>query len=169
MRRIHSGFNGGDCLNSNNIQDPNIFTCEDFFDGPPAADDFGAEAYMVIADIKGEGVIYFDGIVKVGDVFNITNILPDSVIIPNVNVTIYEGACASENIRETMIIHTSCSQVTFLKDRYGVLELIGFLNPSSQGYLWNSMSVMRPCLIMESSSDTPSIGTDFFRFRKESF
>ena len=33
-----------------------------------------------------------------------------------------------------MTIHTSCSQVTFLKDRYGALELIGFENPS-QGYV----------------------------------
>ena len=126
-------FNGGDCLDSNNIQDPRVYSCEDFFEGPPAADDVGAEAYMQITDIKGEGIVYFDGVIAVGDVFNITNILPNTVIIANVNVTIYDGEPAPENIRETMIIHTSCSQVTFLKDRYGVLELIGFLNPS-QGY-----------------------------------
>ncbi|KAI2508511.1 hypothetical protein MHU86_5910 [Fragilaria crotonensis] len=126
-------FNGGDCLDSNNIQDPRIYSCEDFFDGPPAADDIGAESYMVIADIKGQGITYFDGIIKVGDVFNITNILPNTVIVANVNVTIYAGEPAPENLRETIIIHTSCSQVTFLKDRYGVLELIGFQNPS-QGY-----------------------------------
>ncbi|KAI2508523.1 hypothetical protein MHU86_5922 [Fragilaria crotonensis] len=126
-------FNGGDCLDSNNIQDPRIYSCEDFFDGPPAADDFGAEAYMIITDIKGQGINYFDGIIAVGDVFNITNILPNPVIVANVNVTIYDGEPAPENIRETIIIHTSCSQVTFLKDRYGVLELIGFQNPS-QGY-----------------------------------
>ena len=126
-------FNGGDCLDSNNIQDPRIYSCEDFFDGPPASDDIGAEAYMIITDIKGQGIIYYDGIVKVGDVFNITNILPNPVIIANVNVTVYEGSPAPENIRETIIIHTSCSQVTFLKDRYGVLELLGFQNPT-QGY-----------------------------------
>jgi hypothetical protein len=126
-------FNGGDCLDSNNIQDPRIYYCEDFFDGPPAADDIGAESYMIIQDIKGEGIIYFDGIIKVGEVFNITNIIPNPVIVANVNVTLYEGEPAPENIRETIVIHTSCSQVTFLKDRYGVLELIGFQNPS-QGY-----------------------------------
>jgi hypothetical protein len=126
-------FNGGDCLDSNNIQDPRIYSCEDFFDGPPPADEIGAEAYMIITDIKGQGINYYDGIVAVGDVFNITNILPNTVIVANVNVTIYEGEPAPENLRETIIIHTSCSQVTFLKDRYGVLELIGFQNPS-QGY-----------------------------------
>ena len=127
-------FNGGDCEDSNNIQDPRVYSCEDFFEGPPAADDFGAEAYMVISDIKGEGIIYYDGPIFVGDEFNITNIPPNEVIIANVNVTVYDKAgVAPENIRETMIIHTSCSQVTFLKDRYGVLELIGFRNPS-QGY-----------------------------------
>ena len=126
-------FNGGDCGDSNNIQDPRVFTCEDFFDGPPAADDFGAEAYLLITDIKGQGINYFDGVIAVGDEFNITNIEPNPLIVANVNATIYDGDVASENIRETMIIHTSCSQVTFLKDRYGVLELIGFSNPS-QGY-----------------------------------
>ena len=79
-------FNGGDCLDSNNIQDPRVFTCEDFFGGPPAADDVGAEAYMQITDIKGEGIVYFDGVIAVGEVFNITNNLPNTVIIANVNV-----------------------------------------------------------------------------------
>jgi hypothetical protein len=89
---------------------------------------------MIITDIKGQGINYYNGPVFVGDIFNITNILPNSVIVANVNVTIYDGDVAPENIRQTLIIHTSCSQVTFLKDRYGSLELIGFRNPS-QGYL----------------------------------
>ena len=149
-------FNGGDCLDSNNIQDPRVFTCEDFFDGPPAADDFGAEAYMVITDIKGEGIVYFDGIITVGEVFNITNVLPNPVIIANVNVTIYEGERAPENIRETMIIHTSCSQVTFLKDRYGVLELIGFENPS-QGYQQCTIPVTFDFVISNTASGYNSV------------
>jgi hypothetical protein len=64
----------------------------------------------------------------------LNHILPSLVIVANVNATFYDGEPSSENIRQTMVIHTSCSQVTFLKDRYGALELIGFGNPS-QGYL----------------------------------
>jgi hypothetical protein len=127
-------YNGGDCLQSNNIQDPRIYQCQDYFGGPPTQEEIGAESYMLITDIKGEGINYYNGPVFVGDVFNITNLLPNSVIVANVNVTIYDGEVAPENIRQTMVIHTSCSQVTFLKDRYGSLELIGFRNPS-QGYL----------------------------------
>jgi hypothetical protein len=127
-------YNGGDCLQSNNIQDPRIYQCLDFFGGPPTQDEIGAESYMLITDIKGQGINYYNGPVFVGDVFNITNLLPNPVIVANVNVTIYDGTVAPENMRQTMVIHTSCSQVTFLKDRYGSLELLGFRNPS-QGYL----------------------------------
>jgi hypothetical protein len=127
-------FNGGDCLQSNNIQDPRIYQCEDYFGGPPTQEEIGAESYLIITDIKGQGINYYNGPILVGDIFNITNILPNSVIVANVNATFYDGEPSAENLRQTMVIHTSCSQVTFLKDRYGALELIGFGNPS-QGYL----------------------------------
>jgi hypothetical protein len=121
-------------LQSNNIQDPRIYQCEDFMGGPPTSDELGAESYLLITDIKGEGINYYNGPVFVGDVFNITNISPNPVIVANVNATFYDGEPSPENMRQTMVIHTSCSQVTFLKDRYGALELVGFGNPS-QGYL----------------------------------
>jgi hypothetical protein len=127
-------FNGGDCLQSNNIQDPRIYQCEDYFGGPPTQEETGAESFLVITDIKGQGINYYNGPIFVGDTFNITNILPNPVIVANVNATFYDGEVSPQNLRQTMIIHTSCSQVTFLKDRYGALELIGFGNPS-QGYL----------------------------------
>ena len=46
----------------------------------------------------------------------------------------YEGERGNENIRQTMVINTSSSQVTFLKDRYWALLLIAFEN-DSQGLL----------------------------------
>ncbi|KAI2505069.1 hypothetical protein MHU86_9345 [Fragilaria crotonensis] len=121
-------FNGGDCLDSNNAYDPNFFSCEDFFDGPPPSDSLGAEVYMIITD--NEGFKYFDGSIKVGDYFNITNFSPFHAAV---NVTVYDGTPAPENIRETMIISTTCSEATFLKDRFGVLQLEGF-SSATQGY-----------------------------------
>lgn len=128
-------FTGGDCLDSNNILDPNSFSCEDFFDGPPPSDDVGAEAYMIIMD--NEGFTYFDGSLKVGEEFNITSFSPFHAAV---NVTVYDGTPTPENIRETMIISSMCSEGTFLMDRYGVLQLIGFANPT-QGYQQYSTSV----------------------------
>ena len=131
VTRMTFRYSGGDCANSNNIQDPQIFQCEDYFGGPPDVDELGAENLIIVADIKGLGISYFTGVVPVGGLFDITNPQGgDNVIGANVNITIYEGVRARQNIRQTMIIHTSCSQVTFLKDIYGALELLAFENPS---------------------------------------
>ena len=128
-------YSGGDCANSNNIQDPQIFQCEDLFGGPPDVDEIGTESLIIVTDIKGLGVDYFTGIVPIGGSFNMTSPFgANEVIGSNVNITIYEGDKARQNIRQTLLIHTSCSQVTFLKDIYGALELIAFQNPS-QGYV----------------------------------
>jgi hypothetical protein len=88
----------------------------------------------VITDIKGQSINYFNGPIFFGDYFNISNILPNPVIIANVNASFYEGEVSPKNLRQTIVFDTSCSQYTFLKDRYGALELIGIGNPS-QGYL----------------------------------
>lgn len=134
VSRFTFRFTGGDCSNSNNIQNPLLFSCTDYFGGPPPLGDVGAESTLYIVDIKGQGITYWGGPVLVDEVFNITNIEPAQFIIANVNATFYAGERSPANIRQTMTIHTSCSQVTFLKDRYGALELIGFENPS-QGYV----------------------------------
>jgi hypothetical protein len=126
-------YYGGDCSSSNNIQDPNTFRCDDFFGGPPDEDEVGGEPYLIITDSNGLGLTYYDGPIVVGDEFNISNIVPDTFIAPNVNASIYNGEPSFENLRQTMVFNTACTEVTFLKDRYGALELIGFANPS-QGY-----------------------------------
>lgn len=140
-------FNGGDCLDSNNAYDPNFFSCEDFFDGPPPSDSLGAEVYMIITD--NEGFKYFDGSIKVGDYFNITNFSPFHAAV---NVTVYDGTPAPENIRETMIISTTCSEATFLKDRFGVLQLEGF-SSATQGYQQCIISVSYDFTVTSSYQD----------------
>jgi hypothetical protein len=128
-------YDGGDCSDSFNIQDPTIYTCQDFFGGPPRVDEIGVESLIIVTDDKDLNIIYFSGLVPVGGSFNITNPKGDDLLLgANVNVTIYNGDKGPRNIRQTMIINTDNSQVTFIKDRYGSLFLIAFQN-SLQGFV----------------------------------
>jgi hypothetical protein len=125
-------YNGGDCSQESNVQDPQLYQCRDLFGGPPV--EIGEESYILVQDIKGLGIIFFEGFVPVGDQFTMTN-GGSEVLAANVNVTIYNtDVVIPSNIRQTMIIHTSCSQVTFLKDRYGAIELLSF-NNTIQGFV----------------------------------
>jgi hypothetical protein len=124
-------YNGGDCSQESNVQDPQLYQCFDLFGGPPVTP--GEPSYFVVQDIKGLGIIYFEGFVPVGEQFTFSN--GGELLGANVNVTIYNtDAVIPANIRQTMIIHTSCSQVTFLKDRYGSIELLSF-NNTVQGFV----------------------------------
>jgi hypothetical protein len=128
-------YDGGDCSDSFNIQDPTVYTCQDFFGGPPRIDEIGVESLIVVTDDKDMSIIYFTGIVPVGGSFNITNPKGDDLLLgSNVNVTIYEGDKSPKNIRQTMTINTDNSEVTFIKDRFGSLFLIAFQN-SLQGFV----------------------------------
>ena len=124
-------YDGGDCANSFTLQDSKVFICEDYLGGPPDIDEIGTESLIVVADIKGLGVYFFTGDVPIGGEFDVTHPTGgNELVASNINVTIYEGKRARENIRQTMIIHSSCSENTFLKDRYGSLLLVAFQNPS---------------------------------------
>ena len=124
-------YNGGDCSQSSNVQDPQLFQCEDFFGGPPTIQ--GEVSFIRAIDIKGLGINYFMDFVAVGDQFQMTNM--GNLLGSNINATIYStDVIISSNIRQTMVIHTSCSQVTFLKDRYGAIELLSF-NNTLQGFV----------------------------------
>lgn len=125
-------YQGGDCSNSFNVQDPQIFQCEDFMGGPPT--DGEALNHFVVTDIKGLGVNYFTGTIGLGTDFELTN--GGELLGANVNVTIYESVDnqSPSGILQTMVIHTSCSQVTFLKDRYGAIQLLSF-NNTIQGFV----------------------------------
>jgi len=120
-------YNGGDCSQQFNEQDPQIYQCEDYNGAPPI--NGGDVSYIVVTDIKGQMVDFFTGFVPVGGYVTIANPNPNLQLEANVNVTIYSSDNLDpSNILQTMVIHTSCSQVTFLKDRYGSLELLWFNN-----------------------------------------
>jgi hypothetical protein len=125
-------YQGGDCSNSFNIQDPQIYQCEDYNGSPPIDGD--AQNHFVVTDIKGLGVNYFTGTIGLGDDFELTN--GGALLGANVNVTIYDSVDnqTPSGILQTMVIHTSCSQVTFLKDRYGAIQLLSF-NNTLQGFV----------------------------------
>jgi hypothetical protein len=151
-------YDGGDCENSNNIQDAQIFQCEDYFGGPPDVNEIGAESFIVATDIKGLGINYFTGIVPVGGEFNTTNPIDGALVGSNMNVTIYEGEAGRQIIRQTMLIHTSCSQVTFLKDRYGALLLIAFEN-APQGFVDSFYDIKFRYSVSSVSNTTTTLDT----------
>lgn len=124
-------YTGGGCENSDNVQDPNIFQCEDYNGGPPTEGD--VSSFIFVTDIKGLGVNYFTGVVALGGDLELTN--GGELLGANVNASIYSTDVAiPANLLQTMVIHTSCSQVTFLKDVYGGLQLLSF-NNTLQGFV----------------------------------
>lgn len=122
-------YNGGDCSQSDNIQ-PLKFTCEDRNGGPPTEE--GALSYIVVADIKGNGIVYFEGFVRVGEQY----ILNDNGerFAADQFITIYSSDDTSNpaNVLQAVQYHSSCSSNLELKNRFGASQLVGFFN-SVQG------------------------------------
>ena len=119
-------YNGGTCEQSFNIQPTTLFQCFDFQGGPP--DSEGAESYVVATDIKGQGITYFEGFIRVGEELLLDD--PDqSRVDANMNITVYASDDKSfANMLQTVVYHTSCSRNLFLKDRYGSFQLVVFVN-----------------------------------------
>ena len=118
-------FNGGDCSQSFNIQNADLFQCSDFNGAPPT--DEGAQSYIVFTDIKGQGIIYYEGFAAVGSDILLEN--GGAQVDANMNVTIYSSDDKQpSSILQTMIFHSSCSRNLFLKDRFGSIQLVEFTN-----------------------------------------
>lgn len=118
-------YNGGTCEQSFNIQPSALFQCFDFNGGPPVEE--GQESFIVATDIKGQGINYHSDFVAVGEEFTIADGGVD--VEANMNVTIYNSDnLIPENIIQTLIYHSSCSRNLFLKDRFGSIQLVVFVN-----------------------------------------
>jgi len=114
-------FNGGGCEQSDNRQFLQ-FTCMDMNGGPPV--DEGNEAYIVVSDIKGLGITYFEGTVAVGDEFPLND--SGERFEADQSITIFT---ADQNtILQQVIYHSSCSSNLELKNRFGASQLVGFYN-----------------------------------------
>jgi len=118
-------YTGGDCDDSVNQQE-GLFFCFDYEEGPTE------EACMVVRDIRGGGTIYFEGEVNARseEPIILEAAEGDDELEPNMNVTIYRDCDSQEpeDILETLIFHTSCSENLFLRDMFGAIEIIGFEN-----------------------------------------
>ena len=118
-------YNGGDCSQSFNIQPITLFQCIDFNGGPP--DTEGATSYIVITDTKGQNIIYYDGFASVGEELTLED--GGNRVEANMNITIFSSDVTTpENVVQSVIYHSSCSRNLFLKDRYGSLQLVVFVN-----------------------------------------
>jgi len=118
-------YNGGTCDQSDNIQPPTLFQCFDFFGGPPTTS--GETSYILVTDIKGGSIVYHEGTVAVGDEYTVAD--RPFEVDANMNITIYRnGNIVAENLLQTLVYHSSCSQNLFLKDRYGASQLVIFVN-----------------------------------------
>jgi len=120
-------FNGGDCGQSFNIQEADQFECTDFLGGPPTT---GA-SYLYVTAQKDPSVVYFSGFVNAGDNFPLTP-PPGDNIEADSTVQIFNGLPPIEGGTGTLLQqsdwHTSCSQNIFLKDRFGGIQLVLFIN-----------------------------------------
>lgn len=117
-------YNGGDCSQSDNRQILK-FTCADF-DGGPSAEE-GSEAYIVVTDIKGNGITYFEGFVRVGENFRLND--NNERFQADMFIFIYNSSDTTEaNLKQRVQYHSSCSSNLELKNRFGASQLVEFFN-----------------------------------------
>jgi hypothetical protein len=117
-------FNGGDCEQSFNIQEADQFTCTDFSGGAPTE----GSAWLTVTSVKDESDVYFDGEVRVGDLF--------TMFAGNTNKGKFDADSffyvysdsSKTNLLQLSSVHTSCSQNLFLKDKFGSVQLLIFEN-----------------------------------------
>ena len=117
-------FNGGDCEQSFNIQEADKFVCTDFAGGAPTE----GSAWLTVTSVKDESDVYFDGEVRVGDLF--------SMFAGNTNKGKFDADSffyvysdsSKTNLLQLSSVHTSCSQNLFLKDKFGSVQLLIFEN-----------------------------------------
>lgn len=118
-------FNGGDCEQSSNLQPSSVFSCQDFNGGPPRL--AGEQSYIVVTGTDEMSIAYFSGFVTVGDAFLVDD--SGNNLADGMNITIYSSDdTRPETILQTTIFDSSCDINLFLKDRFGSVELIMFIN-----------------------------------------
>lgn len=120
-------YNGGDCNQSYNVQgEQGLFFCSDLNGGPPTVR--GEKSFIVVTDIKGEGIVYHSDWVEVGQSFTLSD--AGNRFEANQLITIYNSSNTNNpnNIIQSLQYHSSCSSNLFLKDRFGAVQLIQWVN-----------------------------------------
>ena len=117
-------FNGGDCEQSFNIQEADKFTCTDFEGGAPTE----GSAWITVTSVKDEAEVYFDGEVRVGDLFSMFAANSDKGKFDADSFFYVYSDASKANLLQLSSVHTSCSQNLFLKDKFGSVQLLIFEN-----------------------------------------
>jgi hypothetical protein len=80
--------------------------------------------------LKDTSLLYYNGWVNVGDLFTLTDLAAPGTDFPaDQLVNIYSSEDQSEaSLLQAMLYHSSCSQNLFLKDRFGAIQLVVWVN-----------------------------------------
>ena len=147
-------YNGGDCNQSSNIQPTYDFACEDFYGGPPTDQE---ESSFIVTTNVDTGVIYHADFVRVGELFIVEEI--DGAFPSAMNITVYSSADTSpQNVLQTVVMDTSCSQNLFLADRYGSFHLVGFVN-ELQGNVTTFVGATYSYVVSNAATESGTSGT----------
>jgi hypothetical protein len=114
-------YNGGDCSQSDNDQLLK-FTCADSNGGPPTAE--GATSYIIVTDIRGMGITYFQGTVPIGSQY----ILGDGVNRVEADMLINIFSTDRTTLLQSVQYHSSCSSTLELKNRFGASQIVQYYN-----------------------------------------
>lgn len=102
-----------------------MFFCSDLNGGPPRSTN--ESAFIVVMDTEGKTIYHRDW-VQVGTYFVVSD--DGNSFGANQQITIYNSSNtdSSDNILQAIQYHSSCSNDLFLKDRFGALQLVQWVN-----------------------------------------
>lgn len=107
------------------------YTCQDFNGGPPAINQIGTRSWIK-ATAAGSSVVYFEGVVRVGDSFDATS--TSGVVATNMDIFVYQYDAANNGpglLLQQVLFDSSCSQQLFLTDTFGANQLVEFESPTA--------------------------------------
>jgi hypothetical protein len=115
---MHFRYNGGDCSQSDNLEDRQEFTCTDIIDnvGPPTTAE-GSESYIVVTSRSSGNETYFSGPVAVGEEYTLNSNEEFSVLNGAMTITIFDTE--GGNIIQTTDLLLDCTNPLFLFDKFG--------------------------------------------------
>lgn len=114
-------LNGGDCEQSDNRQFL-MFSCTDRNGGPPKRP--GDEVHVLVTDTIGSGIVYFDGIVRVGELYPLT----DGGRRFETDQAITISTPDRSTVLQEAQYQTTCNNNLELKNRFGASQVVGFFN-----------------------------------------
>jgi hypothetical protein len=117
-------YNGGDCSQSFNTQSE-VFSCTDYDEGPPT--EIGEQSWITVTDASGDGIVYHDNWVSVGDIYYLDN--DEQRFGTDQIIYIYSSDEKDEDsLLQYVEYNTACTGDLALKDRFGASQLVEWFN-----------------------------------------